>query len=415
MAALLNWARNIEFSTDRLVRPTTVEQLQDVVASASRVRALGSGHSFNDIADTDGVLVSLADLDVEPSLTATSDGRLVCVGAGTRYGELAAYLQARGLALHNLGSLPHITVAGACATGTHGSGSGNGCLATAVRAVEFVRADGELVRMADGDADFPGSVLALGALGVVTRLWLAVRPSFELRQDVWLDAPLDSVLEHLGEIMDSAYSVSLFSDWQRPGVVDQIWLKAAAGAEPVDGNAWGASPATRAQHPIRDVDGAAATEQLGVPGPWNERLPHFRMDFTPSHGDEVQSEYFVAREHGPDAIRAIAGLALPPALMVGEIRTVAADELWLSPFRGRDTVALHFTWVADAGLIHDALGRVEAALAPFDARPHWAKAFRMPAEQVRAHHPELPRFAALAARLDPDRRFGNRYLETFVY
>ena len=411
--SLRNWARNIEFSTDRLVRPRTVAELQDVVARTPRLRALGSGHSFNPIADTDGVLVSLAALDVEPSLD--DDAGLVCVGAGTRYGELAAFLQQRGRALHNMGSLPHITVAGACSTGTHGSGSGNGCLATAVRAVEFVRADGELVHLAEGDDTFPAAVLALGALGIVTRLWLATKPSFQLRQDVWLDAPLETVLVDLHEVMDAAYSVSLFSDWTRPGTVDQIWLKALTGDEPVDGRRWGATPATRPQHPIRDVDGAAATEQLGVPGPWNERLPHFRMEFTPSNGDEVQTEYFVAREHGPAAIAAVAALELPPSLMVGEIRAIAADELWLSPFRGRDSFALHFTWVSDPSLVHEAVGRVERALEPYDARPHWAKVFRMPPEQVRAHHPQLARFAELAASYDPDRCFGNRYLETYVY
>ncbi len=411
--SLANWAGNITFSTGTLHRPRTVEQLQETVAAAPRVRALGSGHSFNRIADTEGALITVADLDLKIELDEAA--RTVAVGAGVRYGELAAYLQVRGWALHNLGSLPHITVGGACATGTHGSGNGNGCLATAAVAVEFVQGDGELVHLDRTDETFPGAVLSLGALGITTRLWLAIQPTYDLRQDVWLDADLELVLADLGAIMASGYSVSLFTEFTRPGVLDQMWFKARADAEQVNGARWGARRAETAQHPISTADASSSTPQLGEPGAWNTRLPHFRLEFTPSDGDEQQSEYFVPREHGAAALDALRSIDLHPALMVCEVRTVAADSLWISPFRDRDTLALHFTWVNDDELAGAAVSAVETALDGLDARPHWAKVFRAGRQDLARHYPGLTRFRELAAAHDPQRRFGNEFLDTFVY
>jgi xylitol oxidase len=335
--------------------------------------------------------------------------------AGATYGELSAHLAASGRALHNLGSLPHISVAGACATGTHGSGDANACLAAAAVAVEFVRGDGELVRMSAKDPAFPGSVLALGALGVVTRLTLGVEPAYEVRQDVWLDAPLATVVDQLADIMSSGYSVSLFTDWSRPDLIDKIWVKSRGDEEPPDGRQWSARRADAPQHPIAGADPSAATVQLGVAGSWHERLPHFRAEFTPSVGHEQQSEYLLPREHGPSALLALSGIDLRPALAVCEVRTVAGDELWLSPCHDRDTSAFHFTWVDDDELVQRAVTAVERALAPFDARPHWGKVFAMDPHDVAAHYPQLAEARKLAALHDPDRRFGNPFLERFLY
>lgn len=409
---LRNWSGNVTYSTPRLHRPVSVAELQELVSRTPRLRPLGSRHSFNRIADTDGDLVSLADLPGEPELT--PDGS-VMVGGAVVYGKLAAYLESHGRALHNLGSLPHITVAGACATGTHGAGIANACLATAVRAVEFVRADGELVTLRRGDPAFPGAVIALGALGPVTRLELDTRASFDVRQTVWLDASAERVLADLDAVLGAGYSVSVFSYWDSPDVVDQIWVKARADADPVDGTRWGARPATTPQHPIRGADPAAATAQLAERGPWNGRLPHFRFEFTPSTGDEQQSEFFVARGDAAAAVDALRRLDLTAALQVCEVRAIAADALWLSPFHGRDTVALHFTWVNDDPLVAAAVGAVQAALAPFDPRPHWGKVFDYRADEVQRHYPQLAQFRRLAADCDPNRRFGNAFLETFVY
>lgn len=405
-----NWAGNITFAAGRLHEPTSVDELCALVAGAPSVRALGTGHSFNRIADTAGDLVSVRALP--SSIAIDPHAGTVEVGAGTRYGELSTALHAQGFALHNLGSLPHISVAGACATGTHGAGSANRCLSAAAVGVEFVRGDGELVRVTSSDPSFGGTVLSLGALGIVTRLWLAIEPAYEVRQDVWVDAPLPSVLDRFDEVLDAAYSVSLFTAWSRPDVLDQIWVKSRVGAPLFDGSVLGARPATEAMHPIAGQDGATATQQFGVPGPWHERLPHFRLAFTPSNGHEQQSEYLVPRSAGAAAVDALRGVDLAGTLQVCEVRSVAADDLWLSPCSGRDTVALHFTWRDDDVLVAAAVAAVERALEPFDPRPHWGKVFtRAPSWHRRA----LPRFRDLVDRHDPGRKFGNEFLAAHIY
>lgn len=405
---LRNWAGNVTFSAERLHTPTTLEQLQELVATSSRIRALGTGHSFNRIADTTGDLVSVRELAGD--IRINGDAGTVSVPAGASYGEVAVALQQQGWALANLGSLPHISVAGACATGTHGSGVQNQCLAAAVRSVEFVRADGELVRVAADDPSFGGSVLSLGALGIVARLELAIEPSYQLRQDVWLNAPLAVVIERFDEIMASGYSVSLFTDLRGPAI-DKIWIK-SRDADRVDGRRWGAEPARVPQHPVTGQDPNAVTEQFGVVGSWHERLPHFRLEFTPSTGAEQQSEYLLPAEHAGAALAAIHRLALPPVLQVAEVRTVAADQLWLSPCHGRATVGLHFTWLDDTPAVLAAVAVLEAALAPLHARPHWGKVFLA---EPTGHYPRLGDFRQLAAGHDPDRKFGNAFLEQHVY
>lgn len=405
---LRNWAGNVTYSAARLHEPRTVEELQELVARSSRIRALGTRHSFNRIAD--GVeLVTVRGL---PASIDVGTDRAVAP-AGVTYTELAAALDSRGLAVHNLASLPHISLAGACATGTHGSGDRNGCLPTAVTAVEFVRADGELITVDNTDPDFGGAVVALGALGVVTHLTLAVEPAYEIAQDVWLDAPLRTVLEHYDEITASGYSVSMFSTCS-PDRIDQIWIK-RRGTPPLDGTGWGARAAAQPIHPIAHMDVRAATEQGGVAGPWHERLPHFRASFTPSAGDEQQTEYLIPRHHAPEAIAAVHRLGLGDLLQIAEFRTVAADELWLSPAYGRATAGLHFTWRNDADAIAAALPELERALAPFDPRPHWGKVFAMDPTDLQRQYPRLAEFRALASRHDPDRTFGNPYLERYVY
>ena len=326
---------------------------------------------------------------------------------------MAAALEKHGRALHNLGSLPHISVAGACATGTHGSGIGNGNLATAVRAIEFVAGDGKLIHLEPDDDDFAGAVIALGALGITTRLTLATEASYQVRQDVWLDLPFDTLLEHVDDVLGAGYSVSLFTNWRDRDRLERSLIKSRMDAgEPADLTALGAHPATEPHHPIVGEDVAAATEQLGRPGPWNERLPHFRLAFTPSVGDELQSEWFVDRANGAAALAAMREIAASfrDVLLVSEIRTIAADELWLSPAYRRDSMALHFTWQQRPEAVRAAVDEIERVLAPLEARPHWGKVFG-----ARPDHPNLPRFRELVDRYDPQHRFGNAYLEQYVY
>ncbi|MDX6231537.1 MAG: alditol oxidase [Nocardioidaceae bacterium] len=412
-----NWARNVTFQAARVHRPRSIGELQEIVAGSDRLRALGTGHSFSTVADTTGDLVSVVDLPRAVSVDA--ERATVTTGAGGSYGELAGFLHAAGWALPNLGSLPQISVAGACATGTHGSGRRLGCLATSVSGVQLVRPDGELLTFRRGHADFAGAVVALGSLGVVTALTLDVVPTFDVRQVVYLGLPHATVSERFDEVLDSAYSVSVFTDWR--GDTARVFRKNRVGVDDVaDGDFapdWlGATAATVPSHPVPGAETAGATEQLGVPGPWHERLAHFRVNFTPSSGDELQSEYLVAREHGAaafDAVHAI-GAQVAPALQICEIRTVAADDLWLSMASGRDSVALHFTWFDDVAAATSAIVALERALEPFAPRPHWGKLFAMAPEVVRARYERLPDFQRLRGQLDPRNKLGNEFVDRYL-
>jgi xylitol oxidase len=404
-----NWAGNVVFSSREVHRPTSVAQLQELIAASPRVRALGSGHSFSRIADTDGEHVTLAGLP--PVVEIDEAAATARVSAGLRYGEFTGRLHEAGFALPNLGSLPHIVVAGACATGTHGSGQANGALATAVSAVELVGADGELRTVRRGDAEFPGSVVALGALGVVTALTLDLRPTFGIRQ--WIYEGL--ALEDADEALAGGYSVSLFTHWAGAGF-EQVWLK-QLDTDPEPPVSWlGATRAPAPVHMVPGVDPQHCTPQLGEPGPWHARLPHFRLEFTPSSGDELQSEYFVPRSALAEALRAIDGVRerLIAVLQVSEIRLVAADDLWLSPAQGRDTAAIHFTWVPDTAAVLPAVAAVESALEPFGTRPHWGKVFGTAPATVASLWPHLNDFAPLTLKHDPEGKFRNAMLETYL-
>jgi xylitol oxidase len=410
-----NWARNVTFTPDHVDRPGSLEELQELVARSRNVGTLGTGHSFNRIADSRGSLVSVAGLP--PVLEVSADRLSVTVSAGLRYGEVATFLHGEGLALHNLGSLPHISVGGACATGTHGSGDGNGILATAVSAFDLVTGDGSVLRLARSDGErFRGAVVGLGALGVVTRVTLDVQPAFDMRQTVYEDLPYSELDAHFDEVVGAAYSVSLFTDWQGDSI-GQVWRKHRVDAHDASWRAeptWlGATLATSPHHPLPGLAGDTCTQQLGVPGPWFERLPHFRLEFTPSFGDELQSEYLIPRELAVEAGRAVAGLGdlLRPVLLVSEIRTVAADDLWLSPAHGRDSVAFHFTWVKEPAAVANVLPPLEQRLAPFGARPHWGKVFTTSRTVLLDVYPRLRDFARLAAELDPEGKFRNDFLD----
>ncbi|WP_141371374.1 FAD-binding protein, partial [Cellulomonas gelida] len=188
---LTTWAGSHTFRGGPLVRPTSVEEVARVVAGARHVRAVGSRHSFHDLADGPGTLVALDRLDVPLEIRDDDGpgtlGATVTVGAGVRYGELARDLHAAGWALHTMASLPHIAVAGTVATATHGSGDSAVNLAAAVRGLEVVGAGGEVRRLGRDDDELAGSVVALGALGLVTRVTLAIEPTYEVAQEVWLD------------------------------------------------------------------------------------------------------------------------------------------------------------------------------------------------------------------------------------
>jgi xylitol oxidase len=407
-----NWAGNYTYGAKRLHRPVSVEQLQEIVAAAPRVRVLGSRHSFTGIGDS-AELIGLEAL--AGSVVVAPDRRTVTVGGALRYGQLAEVLRTEGLALHNLASLPHISVAGAIATATHGSGVTNGNLATAVAALELVTSDGEMLRAGRGDAEFDGMVVGLGALGAVTSVTLDVEPAFDVQQRVFEGLRWETLSERFDEITSSGYSVSLFTLFGSD--IDMVWVKSRSDVPgSPEGDLFGAAEADGERHPIPGIDPTPATPQRGSTGLWSDRLPHFRMGFTPSNGDEIQSEYLVPRRHALDAIEVLRSLGhrIRPLLQTCEIRTVAADRLWMSTAHGEPAVAFHFTWVQAQQAVEDLLVALERALLPVGARPHWGKVFLADAAVLAPRYERHADFVDLVQRLDPRGAFRNDWLERNV-
>lgn len=404
-----NWARHYEYTATTVHEPRTVDELREIVAAAPRIRALGSRHSFNDLADS-AELVSLEEL--EPGIRVDEETETVSFSAGVRYGDLAEELQAQGWALRNMASLPHISVAGAVATSTHGSGDRNGTLARAVSGLELVTADGGLRTITPVDDEFDGAVVALGALGVVSRITLDIEPTYQLRQDVYSGLGWERLLDNYDAITSRAYSVSVFTDWSDDARTT-VWLKSRLDERTPPGEVYGAKPLAQS---IGLAEGASdnTTQQGGVPGPWNERLPHFRMGFTPSNGDELQTEYLVPRRHAIAALRAVRALAerITPLLHITELRTMAADSLWLSGAYDTDATAIHFTWKNLPAEVLPLLPVIEAALEPFEARPHWGKLFHSVRREL---YPRLGDFVELAHELDPTGKFRNPFLDRNVF
>lgn len=413
-----NWAGNYTYSAARIHHPQSVEEVRELVASSKKVRALGSRHSFNGIADSPEDMVATEHLNRVLALDAT--GRTVTVEAGIKYGELAVILERAGFGLPNLASLPHISVAGACATATHGSGVGNGNLATSVRALELVTANGDVIERSreKNGGEFDGMVVGLGGFGVVTKMTLDVIPTFMVRQDLYENLPFANLLEQFEAIVGSGYSVSLFTTW-RGREINQVWLKRWVTQDAVETpeTFFGAVRATSPLHPIAGMATENCTEQMGVPGAWHERLPHFRMEFTPSSGEELQTEYFVARKDAPAALDALARVSeqFAPLVQISEVRTIAADTLWMSPCYQRASAALHFTWVKDWDAVRKVLPVIEEQLTPFDARPHWGKLFTMAPARLQALYPKLGEFRQLLQTYDPQGKFRNEFLDTYIF
>ena len=408
-----NWAGNYWYRAGNLHRPSSLDQVQEIIANAPSIGVLGSRHSFSDIADS-SELVTLEGLPAEIAFDHAAG--TVSFSGGLRYGELAEILKAEGVALPNLASLPHISVAGAVATASHGSGDANGNLATSVTALEIVTSSGEIHVASKGDPDFGGLVVGLGGLGALTRLTLDVEPSYNVRQRVFERLGWDALFANFDQITSAGSSVSVFTRWSE--VIDQVWVKSRVtdASETVRDDLYGAVPATVDRHPILGLDPVNCTPQLGAEGLWSDRMPHFRMGFTPSSGQELQSEYLVPRLDAIAAIQAVRALAhaVRPILQVSEIRTVAADGLWMSPQYGQDTIAIHFTWKPDPDAVERVLIDIEDALAPFDARPHWGKVFLADAASIARLYERLPDFIRLANRLDPRAAFRNPWLNSRV-
>jgi alditol oxidase len=413
-----NWAENYQYKAENLHQPQNVSEIQALVQKLDKQKALGSCHCFNDIADSPTNQISTQNLN--KVLAIDEQAMTVTVEAGARYGQFAPELDQKGYALHNLASLPHISVAGACATATHGSGVKNGNLASAVAALELVTANGEVVNLSrskDGDI-FNGAVVGLGALGIITKVTLDIQKSYQVRQDIFQDLPIQSLKDHFDAILSSGYSVSLFTDWQNKNI-SQVWVKrqVEVNTKAMDKDFFGAIAAIKNLHPITKLSAENCTDQMGVSGVWYERLPHFKMGFTPSSGQELQSEFFVPRHNALEAILALEkkGDLIYPELMITEIRTIAADNLWLSPAYQQDCVAIHFTWKQHSLEVIKLLLMIEAELEPFKYRPHWGKLFTIKPSILHSRYSKLPDFMALLKNYDPKGKFRNAYLDLNIY
>ncbi|MEO6228990.1 MAG: FAD-binding protein [Ferruginibacter sp.] len=416
---LTNWSGNLTYGTSNILYPETVAAVQSIVQQSTRIKALGSKHSFNDIADSREKLISLERLNHIVSLDKTAN--TVTVEAGMRYGELAPYLHKNGYALHNLASLPHITIAGAIATATHGSGMMNGNLSTGVSAIEFVNASGDLITLSknNNDEQFYGAVVALGAIGILTKITLDLLPAFDMQQLVYLNLPMKELGQNFNTIASAGYSVSLFTNWKNQ-LINEVWIKnivtPAHASLPIP-DLFGAVAATKNMHPLENESAENCTEQMGIRGPWFDRLPHFKMGFKPSAGEELQSEYFVDIAYAYDAIMAVEKLQekISPHLFVSEIRTIAADQLWMSPCYNQTCVAIHTTWKREQETVMKLLPLMEAQLEPFKPTPHWGKLFTMPSHLIQSRYSQLPDFKELVDAYDPAGKFRNDYLTSHLY
>lgn len=414
---LSNWAGNLQYSTNNVYYPKTVEEVQEVVKRCNKVKALGSKHSFNTIANSKDNFISLSDLNKVVSLDKANN--TITIESGTRYGDFAPYLDQHGYALENLASLPHITVAGATATGTHGSGVTHGNLSSQVAAIEFVNAKGDVINLSKKDGDkFYGAVVNLGAVGIVTKATLNVIPTFKMKQVVYMNMPMSALKDHFADVESKGYSVSLFTTWANKNI-NEVWVKSVANDNdsPAPHELFGATLATKNMHPVQEQSAENTTDQMGVPGTWYERMPHFKMGFKPSTGKELQAEFFVPIEHAYDAIMAVETLneKITPHLFITEIRTIKADDLWMSPCYKQTAVAIHFTFKQETDAVMQLLPLIEQQLMPFNVKPHWAKLFTLDPKILQSRYQKLADFKQLVAEYDPEGKFRNDFLEKNLY
>ncbi len=411
-----NWSGHTSFTARRYHEPTSVEEIQDIVSSSSQVRVIGSRHSFNGIADSSVDQLWLGAMNQKVIIDTLN--KKATVPAGITYTELCPVLEETGFALTNLASLKHITVAGAVTTATHGSGNGVGNLATVVSGVEMVSANGDLVEYTrEQNPDiFPGVVVSLGALGIITRYTLDLVPSFLIQQDSYENIPFSEVYEHYGEITNSAYSVSLFPTWQNDYCETLVLKRKASSKEPLSTPDTFFGARSRPPEKARKASEGRSYSPFGKPATWHESLPHYSLHEPEKMGNELQSEYFLPRENLVEALKAVQSLKedLEPILGGSEIRSVAADDLWMSPANGQDIVGIHFNWLKKWDGIKLFLPKLEAALRPYSAMPHFGKLFHMGHEELKEVYPALNNFRKLILESDPEGKFNNDFIKKYI-
>lgn len=382
MAEWVSWSGGLRATPTAVAAPRSEDELAEVVRRVAddgrTVRPVGAGHSFSPLVPTDGVIVSLEHLSGVLAVDAAAG--VAEVAAGTRIADLGAPLLAAGVALPNQGDIDRQAIAGACGTGTHGTGPTLPCLSAGVVGARVVLASGEVV---DCDAGhhpelFGATRLSLGATGVVARLRLRVRPAYRLHERTWTEDPADT-LAALDERIAATRHYEFF--WV-PGR-DRCLSKS-----------------------LDETD----AEPDPMPERRRERIDHSHRVFPSVRDDRFEEmEYAVPAEAGPDcfaAIRALYRERHPDVAWPVEYRTLAADDVWLSPAYGRPTVTISVH--QGAGLPHDALfADCEAVFRDHDGRPHWGKRQSLPPDELAALHPRWSDWWAARRAADPTGAFLN--------
>jgi FAD-linked oxidoreductase len=417
MKRFVNWARTASCAPAAFARPRSEDELREVLRGAKRAKVVGGGHSWSDAACTDGVLISLDALDEVVSI----DDRKVTVEAGIRLDALNEELARRGLALGVIGSIARQSVAGAIATGTHGSGPRHGSLASLVCGLRLMLADGSVRDLAPGDDLFDAALVSLGALGVDTRVTLACEPAFRLEE---LAGPVafDEAIERIPRLArDEAY-VKLW--WLPHTDVVQIYRYRRT-EEPATSRAF---VRWFDQHVVNRIVFAAA---LRFSGWFPASIPrinalvralYFRPTRRIARSDlaltiampplHEEVEYAIPIERAAEALRGMRALIERERLRVNfvvELRFVAADRAWMSPAYGRDSAYVG-AYMARAEGIDRYFAAFEREMIALGGRPHWGKQFSLGAAQLRDLCPNHARFRALRDSLDPGRLFDNGFL-----
>jgi len=413
MAEWRNWSGSVVATPERLERPKTEADLRAIVAGARRVRVAGTGHSFMPLCETDGVLISLADMD--GGLEITPDRSSVWAPAGMPIGELTAVLWAEGLSLANQGDIDKQAIAGALSTATHGTGRTLGALSTFSRAFRMVTADGEVVECDETREPelFQAQRVSLGALGVMSRVELSVLPAYRLKETL-RRTPLIEILESWDELAARHRHVEFFVF----PYADEALVKILDPVEDGDDKP-GVDIDSAAMQIICDLaslmPSAAPTLQRLITkamSPSTRSAPAYRIFPSERPTKFEEMEYEIPAERGAEALRAaiaeVRGRKLP-IIFPFEYRSVAADDMWLSPMSGRDCISISFHQYAKMPW-REAFATIEQVFAAHGGRPHWAKRHTLKSDDVLRLYPDAGRWGEVRKRWDPEAKFLNAHL-----
>uniref|UniRef100_A0A915D0Y3 FAD-binding PCMH-type domain-containing protein n=1 Tax=Ditylenchus dipsaci TaxID=166011 RepID=A0A915D0Y3_9BILA len=422
-APLLNWGGNFNFSTQDIKYPTTTAGVQQLVKECKgKIRPVGTRHSFSEIANTNDTLICLVHmnliLSVDPSVPS------VTVQAGITYTDLIPFLQSIGLAIPMMASLGEISIAGAINTAVHGSGAGIGNLATQVLGLQMVLADGSVVQYSKGqnDTELAAATVGLGALGIVTQVTLQAQPTYNLAINVFENMDMSVLDTQLYNITHSGYAINMWSTFGTPGVLDQVWITTKVDSNGVNayGNVsqlYGAPAATAQSSPIAALPPTYVVPQMGIVGPYYERLTDYDLGLSGQEGQQTQSEYYVDFDDFVPALKALQTLSaeINAVVYVALFRITEKDELWMSPQYKKTTMAIHFSWQPKLDQVMALLPKIEAALAPFNPIPHWGKLYTLKPEQYLPLLPKYPEWREQVELHDPTHKFRNKWLEENIF